>query len=63
MKVMLQITLFSNKEDAQEQIPHANGPTHNCFVKSSGISAGPCIKNGKKENAAGIFVPVLRFLQ
>ena len=23
-------------------MPHANGSNHNCFVKSSGISAGPC---------------------
>jgi len=27
---------------AQGQIPHANGSTHNCVTKSSGISAEPC---------------------
>ena len=30
---------------SQGQIPHANGSTHNCFAKSSGISAGPCTSN------------------
>ena len=27
----------------KEKIPHAKDSTHNCFAKSSGISAGPCI--------------------
>jgi hypothetical protein len=31
-------------KSAQGQIPHANGSTHKCFAKSSGISTGPCIK-------------------
>jgi hypothetical protein len=26
---------------AEGQISHANGSTHNCFAKSSDISAGP----------------------
>jgi hypothetical protein len=28
---------------ARKQIPHANGSTHSCVAKSSGISAGPYI--------------------
>jgi hypothetical protein len=41
-------TLYDNRNalslarKAQGQIPHANGFTHNCFAKSSGISVGPC---------------------
>jgi len=27
----------------KDKFPHANGSTHTCFAKSSGISAGPCI--------------------
>ena len=33
----------SRQKSAQGQIPHANGSTHNCIAKSTGISAGPCI--------------------
>jgi hypothetical protein len=29
----------------QGQIPHANGSTHSCVTKSSGISAEPCMYN------------------
>jgi hypothetical protein len=32
---------------AQGQITHANGSTHNCFAKSSDISAVPCITDFK----------------
>jgi hypothetical protein len=34
----------SLQKGAQGQIPHANGSTHSCVAKSSGISAGPCTK-------------------
>jgi hypothetical protein len=33
------------QKNAQGQIPHANGSIHSCVEKSSGISAGPCIRN------------------
>jgi hypothetical protein len=36
------INKLSCYKSTEGQIPHANGSTHNCFAKSSGISAGPC---------------------
>jgi len=39
----------------KEQIPHANGSTHNCFAKSSGISAGPCIILQSKHRSPSFF--------
>jgi hypothetical protein len=32
----------SSQKNAKRQIPRASGSTHNCFAKSSGISAGSC---------------------
>jgi len=29
---------------AEGQIPRANGSTHSCVTKSSGVPAGPCIR-------------------
>jgi len=39
-----QLKCFEYQKSAQGQIPHANGSTHNCFAKPSGISAGHCTR-------------------